>query len=193
VGIYYNTALVAVENNGVGGAVARSLQSDLAYDNLYYEPRKTRQNKSGIQVTGPNRPVFLEALQHRIVNGTLRINSRRLVSELKTFIFDASKKRPQARKGEHDDAIMSLCIALVVREERMRDIPVGADVPDHITQVFDSDIFKEIREEILNESPDDWLEVERYDPILIPEREETILESYGFRRKHERLLKEFGW
>jgi hypothetical protein len=193
IGIYYNTALVAVENNGVGGAVASALQFDLAYDNLYYEAKKARQGKSGVQITAPNRPVYLEAMQHRIVNGTIRINSRRIVQELKTFVFDAKKKRAEARKGEHDDAIMALCIALVVREDRMRDIPIGADIPEQITQVFDSDAFKEIREEILNESPEDWIVKEEDDPILIPDREETILEHFGFRRKHEKLLREFGW
>jgi hypothetical protein len=75
IGIYYNTALVAVENNGVGGAVASSLQYDLAYENLYYESKSSKQGKPGIQMTATNRPVFLESLQHRIVNGTVRINS----------------------------------------------------------------------------------------------------------------------
>jgi len=193
IGIYYNMALVAVENNGVGGAVASNLQYDLAYENLYYEAKKAKSGKSGVQITAPNRPVYLESMQHRIVNGTVRINSLRLVQELKTFIFDAKKKRAEARKGEHDDAIMALCIALVVREDRMRDIPIGADVPEQITQVFDSDTFKKIREEILNESPEDWLEEDVEDPILIPEREDNLLEAFGFRRKHEKLLKEFGW
>jgi hypothetical protein len=88
---------------------------------------------------------------------------------------------------------MAFCIALVVREERMRDIPVGADVPDQITQIFDSETFKQIREEILNESPEDWMQSVVEDPMLMPEREENMLEAIGFRRKYSKLLEEFGW
>lgn len=191
IGLYYNTALVAIENNGVGGAVASTLQNDLAYENLYYDTKKIKQNKTGVQINSTNRPVFLESMQHRIVNGTIRINSLRLVQELKTFIFNAQKKRAEARKGEHDDAIMALCIALMVREDQTRDLPVGADVPEQTIKVLDSEAFKEIREAILNESPDDWIE-EPEDPIFLPEVDGTIWEN-KYKRKNDTLLREFGW
>ena len=176
IGVYYNTALVAIENNGVGGAVASTLQHDLAYDHLYYKlAGKGSQNKTGVQITATNRPVYLEALQHRIVN--------------------TKTKRAEAQRGKHDDAIMALCIALWVRNDTMRDVPIGAEVTEDFAKIFDSDTFKQIRQEILNESPEDWITVpEAEDPTIIPGLDESLAGlSLDFRRKHEKLLREFGW
>ena len=195
IGVYYNTALVAVENNGVGGAVASTLQHDLAYDNLYYKAGKSSANKTGVQITATNRPVYLEALQHRIVNGTIRVYSRRLITEFRTFNYNTRTKRAEAQRGKHDDAIMALCIALWVRNDTMRDVPIGADIAEDFAKIFDSDTFKEIKQEILNESPEDWITLEApEDPTIIPGLEESLAGlSLSFRRKNERLLKEFGW
>ena len=188
---------MAVENNGVGAAVASTLQYDLAYDNLYYNTRKGKggAQKTGVQITSTNRTVYLEALQHRIVNGTIRIYSRRLVNELRTFNYNARTKRAEAQRGKHDDAVMALCIALWVRNDTMRDVPIGADIAEDFAKIFDTDIFKEIRQEILNDSPEDWISTEEpEDPTLIPGLEES-LDSFGwsFRRKNSKLLSEFGW
>ena len=197
IGIYYNVAMVACENNGVGGAVSSTLQHDLAYDHLYYDNKKGKKSvyKSGVQITSTNRPIYLEAMQHRIVNGTIKLNSRRLINELRTFSYNPRTRKAESHKGKHDDAIMALCIALLVRDDRVRDIPVGAEQPEEFTKIFSTDVFKEIRQEILNESPEDWLTPEEpEDPTIIPGLEESLLGiSLDFRRKHEKLLKEFAW
>lgn len=191
-GYYYNTALIVVENMGPGVAVLSDLQHELAYENLYYENEK--QNKPGAKVNRTNRTEYLECLQNRLINSTVRINSRRFVEELNTFIYNAQSKRAEAQKGKHDDGIMALSIALHVRDIRMRGIPIGAEVPEEITDVFRSQIYEDIRREILDGSPEDWISQDSKDPILMPD-ESDIMPGVVFdvRRKHEKILKEFGW
>ena len=191
---YYNTALVVVENMSVGGAVLSMLQNDLAYENLYYETKKKVVNAPGMKIGVANRSLLLECLQQRLQNNTIRINSKRFVHELKTFIFNPQKRRAEAIRKKHDDAIMAMCIALYVRDEEMRGIPVGADVPDEMTKIFKTEMYAEIRKEIMEGSKKDWLNEESTDPILMPESDELLTPvTFNIRRRHDKLLKEFGW
>jgi hypothetical protein len=193
IGEYYNTALIVVENMSVGGAVLGMLQNDLAYENLYYETKKVRTNAPGVKVGVQNRSVFLETLQQRLQNNTLRINSKRFVHELKTFIFNPQKRRAEAISKKHDDAIMAMCIALYIRDEEMRGIPVGADVPDEMTKIFKTEMYQEIRKEIMEGSKQDWLSDESDDPVLPLDDELLAPVTFNIRRRHDKLLKEFGW
>lgn len=189
---YYHGALVVVESNGVGAAVVKSLQHDLGYDNLYYSGKK--RNKVGIQITPSIRPVVLDTLQHRLINNTIKINSRRFVNELKTFVFNSSKHRAEAKKGKHDDAIMSMCVALYIRDNQIYDTPVGADIPEETLQIFKSEIFKEIEEEILKDSPLDWItdtKSMRKDAIMDSDMLADSL--FELQRPQEAIIREFGW
>jgi hypothetical protein len=193
IAIYYNVATVVVESNTVGGAVLSNLQNDLAYENLYFEQRK-KATSPGVKIGPANRGVYLEALQHRLVNGTLRINSRRFVQELSTFIWSRQKRRAEAEKGKHDDAIMAMAIGLFIRDERMRGIPVGSEIPDEMVKVFKSDTYEEIKREILEGRPEDWLSEDNYDPISVESSEELLLPTFNIpKRKNDALLREFGW
>jgi len=194
IGSYYNTALVVVENNAIGGAVVGMLQNDLAYENLHYETKKVVVNTPGIKVQVANRSVFLESFQQRLHNNTARINSKRLVHELKTFIYNAQKKKAEAIKGKHDDAVMACCFALHIRDEQMRGIPVGADVPEEMTKIFKSEMYAEIRKEIMEGAQKDWQMEESEDPLLISDSEDILPPiTFNIKRKHDKLLKEFGW
>ena len=183
IGIYYNTATLVVENNSIGAAVLNSLINDLAYENIYYEHKKGIANKAGIKISPTNRPVLLEALQQRLNNATVRINSRRTIEELKTFIYSAQKKRAEAMKGKHDDSIMALALCLYVRDERMRGLPVGSENED-MMKILKSNSYEDIKNEILDGGIDKWLAEDRPFSIEQPE--------FEFRRKND-VLKEFGW
>lgn len=197
IAIYYNNALVIIENMGPGGAVLSNLQHELFYDNLYCEAPASKSAKSikpGVKTTTANKPVFLEAMQHRLMNGTIRINSRRFVSELTTFIYNAqTRKAEPSPKGKHDDAIMALCLAIYVRDSVMRDIPMGAEIPKELASPFKTSVYEEIKREILEGAPKDMITLETNDP-LIPDDDDILAGVvFNFRRKHDRLLKEFGW
>jgi hypothetical protein len=165
IGIYFNTALVVVENMN-GGAVLSSLQHDLAYENLYYDNDKT----VGIKTGKNNRPLFLEAVQNRLMNGAIRVNSMRFVNELKTFIYNSKTKKAEAQKGRHDDAIMSMGLTLYVRDKLTRDMPVGAGGPK-MNPLMESDIYKEIKQEILDASEEELAKEKEpdWDNVLLAE------------------------
>jgi hypothetical protein len=196
IALYYNHALVVVENMGPGGAVLSNLQHELFYDNLFFEnsTSKSKQLKPGIKMNLTNRPVFLEAMQHRLMNGTIRINSRRFVKELNTFIYNAQTQKAEAQKGKHDDAIISICLALYVRDSVLRDIPMGAEIPKELASPFKTSVYEEIKREIMEGSPKDLISEVSNDPILIPDEDDILAGVvFNFRRRHDKLLKEFGW
>jgi hypothetical protein len=187
IGIYYNTATVVVENNAIGGAVLNCLVNDLGYEGIYYEHKKGISSKPGIKVGSSNRSVLLESLQHRLTNGTAKINSTRFVNELKTFIFSPQKKRAEAVKGKHDDAIMALSMALFIRDESVRGLPVGGDTED-MMKMLKNNSFEEIKKEILEGGVENWFNKEE-------ESIEFSIDAVDFeiKRKNDKILKEFGW
>ena len=190
IGIYYNNALVVVENNTIGGSVITALQHELGYDHLYYEPKS---KKPGLKVGSNNRNALTECLQQRLTNDTLKISSRRLVNELKTFIYNASAKRAEAQRRKHDDAIMALCIGLYVRDAQNRNIPVGAEVPKEITSVFKTEMYEEIKREILEGAPQDVFgNPNENDPLYYKDGDLNSV-AFDIRRKYHNLLIEFGW
>jgi hypothetical protein len=182
IGIYYNTATVVVENNAIGSAVLNSLGNDLGYEAVYYENKKTS-SKLGIKVTPSNRPVLLEAMQSRLMNGSVRVNSQRLVSEMKTFIYSAQKKRAEAIRGKHDDAIMALCLALYVRDERLRGLPLDVEYSEGMARLSRGGPIEEIKREIMEGGVENWVEFRMEDN----KQEDQEL------TKRNPLLKEFGW
>jgi hypothetical protein len=183
IGIYYNTATVVVENNSVGGAVLNSLSNDMGYEALYYESRKSS-TKLGIKMGPSNRPIFLEAMQNRLMNGTVRINSHRLVNELKTFIYSPQKKRAEAIKGKHDDAIMALCLALYVRDERIRGLPLDIEYAEQSILAKNRPV-DDIKKEILEGGVSDWFEIRSGEDSFAEDKQDS--------RKNSPILKEFGW
>lgn len=196
IAIYYNHAVVVVENLAAGSSVLSNLQHTCFYDNLYIEPTTTktsRANTPGIKVTISNRPALLEGIQHGLMNKTLNINSFRFVKELTTFIFNAQAKKAMAQKGKHDDAILAACFAIHARKTVLRGIPMGAEVPQEITSTFKSLTYEEIKNEILNGVKEDIIGEKSIDPLIPNEDEFLTGVALTFKRKHDRLLREFGW
>lgn len=182
IGIYYNTATIAVENNSIGSAVLSALSNDLGYEAIYYESKKTT-SKLGIKVGPSNRPVLLESLQNRLTTGSVRINSTRLIDEVKTFIYSPQRKRAEAVKGKHDDAIMALSLALYVRDERIRGLPLNVEYSEEAMQIIKNNPFDEIKKEIMDGGVTNWMGIQSDSP-----RQED-----GEFPKRNPLLKEFGW
>lgn len=193
VGIYYNNALMVVENMGPGGAVLSNLQHTLFYENLHFENTKSSNLKPGIKIGQVSRALYLESLQNRLLNQTVRINSMRFVMELQTFEYNPVTRKAEAQKGKHDDAIMSMCIALYTRDSMMRDIPMGAEVPREITSTLKAQVYEEIKRELMEGKPEDLFS--DHDVDLLAADKDSLLPGvmFGLSRKGESLLREFGW
>jgi hypothetical protein len=75
----------------------------------------------------------------------------------------------------------------------MRGIPVGSEMPEEMVKIFKTDVYEEIKQEILQGRPTDlFASNENLDPLEI-EGEEILVPSFNIRRKHDKLLREFGW
>lgn len=195
VGKTYNNALVVVESQGAGLTILEKLEHDFYYENLFECAQGTKAApKPGMKTTSGNRPRLLETMQTRLINNSIAIRSKRFIKELKGFIWNAQTKKAQATKGFHDDAIMSLCLALYARDSQVRNVPVGSINEEEYTEAFKAEIYEEIKQELLQSIQGNALESD--DLAILEELNKEDSPSsiiYGNNRFADRLLKEFGW
>jgi len=193
IGSYYNNALCVVENMSAGIAVLSRLKHELFYENLFYE-NPSKNDRAGIKTSSTNRPAILEALQSKMIDDTFKVNSRRLAYEMTTFLYNPVTRKAEATKGKHDDAIMATALALYVLNLQNRNIPVGAEMTKEVAQTFSSEIFENIKAELNKGKPEDWFDEEPEDIFNI--KDDDIMSGVVFditKRKHNKLLEEFGW
>jgi len=196
VGKYYGNALCVVEANGPGLALLNTLQHTLDYENLYYDD-PSKLERPGVKVGPANRIPILDSFHSRLISRSMNINSKRLVYELNTFIHNKQHKRPEAQKGKHDDAIMATSLIAYVLDKQLRHIPVGAEVPKEVTKIFDSDIYRQIREELARNKPLDYLDYDDEDEDILRRQDEDdilpgILVDWEEHPK-QWVIDEFGW
>ena len=129
----YNNATIAPENNsGWSGQTILKIEES-QYPHLYYSRRRKPKEKDsspvdpyyamnrndylpGYSVTSANRLQMLAKLEQYLRMGDIKINSLRLINEIKTFVVREGN-RPEALRGYNDDLIMALAGGLWVREE----------------------------------------------------------------------------
>ena len=116
-GVLYNAFIVVDITGGMGVATSRKLQ-ELNYKNLYIDGINTQNiweyNKKAMdKIPGLNfnnkRTQIVAAFEEQLRKG-FQIRSSRLLNELNTFVY--MNGRPDHMKGAHDDAIMSMSMAL---------------------------------------------------------------------------------
>ena len=117
----YNAFIVTDITGGMGVATSRKLQ-ELGYKNLYvdgvnpadkwkWDPKANEKipginfNSKRVQIVA----AFEESLRHNF-----GVRSQRLYNELNTFVY--VNGRPDHQKGQHDDLIMAMAMALYVAE-----------------------------------------------------------------------------
>ena len=120
-GNMYNCFIVVDITGGMGVATSRKLQ-ELGYKDLYvdgvdfgnkwkYDP------KAGEKIPGINfnnkRVQIIAAFEEALRHG-LKINSTRTLNEMNTFVY--INGRPDHMKGQHDDLIMSMAMAVFVSD-----------------------------------------------------------------------------
>jgi hypothetical protein len=116
-GILYDAFIVVDITGGMGVATSRKLQ-EMNYKNLFIDGINTKniweynakamEKIPGINFNNKRTQIvacFEEQLRHDFI-----VRSNRLLNELNTFVYLNGK--PNHMKGSHDDAIMSMAIAL---------------------------------------------------------------------------------
>jgi len=118
-GILYDAYIVVDITGGMGVATSRKLQ-ELNYKSLYvegYNPMNIWEyNKKSVEkIPGLNfnnkRTQIVASFEEQLRKG-FKVRSGRLLNELNTFVY--INGRPDHMKGAHDDAIMSLSMALYI-------------------------------------------------------------------------------
>jgi len=126
----YNNAFVTIETNSFGLATCLVLKNKLKYDKnrIFHSKMKTKKivdrthgyiaNEGdeipGFQTTTKIRPLLISCLRKYIEEGTLKINSQRLIDEFKHFVIINNKA--QHEKMYYDDLIFALAIALYTKD-----------------------------------------------------------------------------
>jgi hypothetical protein len=130
----YNSALLAIENATYGWAVIQEV-IDLGYDNLFYNSgdmlyvdvdaqmtnkinSQEKRSIPGVTTSSKSRPLIISKFELSMSQKEAKINSSRLVEQLKTFIWKGSKA--EAASGYNDDMIMSYGIGMWVRDTALR-------------------------------------------------------------------------
>lgn len=116
-GILYDAFIVIDITGGMGVATSRKLQ-EMSYKNLYVDGVNTKNiweynSKAMEKIPGLNfnnkRTQIVAAFEEQLRKGFL-VRSNRLLAELNTFVY--LNGRADHMKGQHDDSIMSISMAL---------------------------------------------------------------------------------
>jgi len=124
-GTEYGTCMVVAENNNIGFAVLNKLK-DKGYNNIYHSTKSSHDYVDPIQAqwmsnivpgfttSSKTRPLVIAKMEEFMRNKLIKINSNRLISEMKTFVWQNG--RAQAMRSYNDDLIMSFAIGCWVRD-----------------------------------------------------------------------------
>jgi hypothetical protein len=105
----YNGGLLVVERNNHGHEVLAYLKHEIRYERLYAE-RGVAGWLTGVGNRGP----MLAEMEAWFAMSPERVNSQRLLEEMKTFVRKENG-RAEAANGAHDDTVMAFAIALAAR------------------------------------------------------------------------------
>lgn len=125
-GIYYNEALIGIENNY--STYPTKKLKEYNYPNIYLREIEDNikdkiQDKYGFITNKATRPVILGILKEIFRDNIDWINDIDTLKEALVFIKN-EKGRPEAQLGEHDDLIMGLAITYYIRTQQRYSIVV---------------------------------------------------------------------
>ena len=127
----YNDALLSIENANVGWDTVQTA-IDRGYANLYYSPKQDALTSdqwarrmdgnnnliAGFTTSVKTRPLMIEKFREYVHEKSCTIRSKRLIEEMKVFIWKNSKA--QAQDGYNDDLVMSFSMGLYLRDTALR-------------------------------------------------------------------------
>jgi hypothetical protein len=142
-GTRYNNALVCPESNTFGFATIMKMH-DKGYTNFYYKDQAdkfeavysgaTKVHKIGFSTQGQSRQQIITKLEEVLRNKKIKINSTRLVAELKTLVNAGG--RVEAMKSKNDDLIMALAIGVWIFDPHSKAGPSNSALSNAILSAF---------------------------------------------------------
>ena len=137
-GAMYGFPRLIVESNNHGILTVNKLNEEFAYPYLYTEETLDKQTQEyrtrlGFNTLGPSKAFIINELRAVVVNESIEIPDRAILSEMTTYVVDENGKMG-AEKGSnvdgeriHDDLVMALAMANHIHEERFEPIAVTDD------------------------------------------------------------------
>jgi hypothetical protein len=127
----YNLALLIIENASIGWATIDAVM-ERGYKNLYFSPKsdaltvdsyfnKFEGNSDtvpGFTMSLKSRPLVINKLREYIGDRSVTIRSKRLLEEMKVFIW--KNGRAEAQSGYNDDLVMPFGIGMYLRDTSLK-------------------------------------------------------------------------
>jgi hypothetical protein len=125
-GLFYNTALVACENNNHGLTTLTWLKKDLYYPRVYSQQRVDKITNQKTDVLGfgtdaKTKPLIIDELRASVRKREILIPDRTILDEMVTYAVQ-DNGTTNAQRGSFDDCVMSLAIALHVHPGELKPI-----------------------------------------------------------------------
>ena len=126
-GMRYNHGLVVMDVTGGRGSVSLLILMERGYKNIYYTDNKNKSIKEKVSdyvdgsekgtpgyVIGsaPQRRVILTEMENLLRNEIVKIKSSRLLTEIKTFVWNEQKQRFDHMRSAHDDLLFAYVIGI---------------------------------------------------------------------------------
>tara|TARA_R110000851_G_scaffold2354_2_gene9263 strand:- start:600 stop:1232 length:633 start_codon:yes stop_codon:yes gene_type:complete len=135
----YNEALLVIENANIGWATIQ-VAIDRQYSNLYYSQKSGEANANsyfdkyqdhskmvaGFTMSSRTRPMVIGKFQEYIADKGVTIHSKRLVEEMKVFIW--KNGRAEAQTGYNDDLVIAFGTAMYIRDTALKFRQRGIDI-----------------------------------------------------------------
>ena len=135
----YNEAMLVIENANIGWATIQTV-IDRQYQNLYDSQKSDQANVNsyfdtyqdhskmvpGFTMSTRTRPMVIGKFQEYIGDKGVTIQSKRLIEEMKTFIW--RNGRPEAQSGYNDDLVMAFSIGMYIRDTALKFRQRGIDI-----------------------------------------------------------------
>lgn len=127
-GVYYNEARIAVENNNHGIVTAVRLGRELAYPDTYTSVTEGRLDEQhtftiGFNTNVKTKPMIIDALRASMRENEIEYLDEVTLREMLSFVVTESGKM-EAAAGTHDDCVMALAIANFIHDGKFEPVQV---------------------------------------------------------------------
>ena len=127
----YNNAMLVVENANIGWATLDAIR-ERGYKNLYHSTKSDQMTAEsylrvfegnsemvpGFTMSMRTRPLCINKLREFIGDRSVTIRSKRLLEEMKVFVW--KNGRPEAQSGYNDDLVMPFSIGMFLRDTSLK-------------------------------------------------------------------------
>lgn len=125
-GVMFNMAMIAVENNNHGLLTCHILAKQLHYPNFYTHVQHDKETDKetvtlGFSTNVKTKPMIIDELRAAVRDGDITIKDKGTLKEMMTFVVTESGKM-EAEEGCHDDRVMSLAILNHIHDGKFKPV-----------------------------------------------------------------------